>query len=1353
MDMQLDPAGDDLPLMANTSHILVKHYVLDLDVDFESQVIEGTIVLFLEDGDRFKKQNRSVEEACQSESNKGCKLGMPEPCHVPVTNAMTFSSEMEYNDCAICSKGEKDTSDKDGNHDNQEHAAGISSSKRCCDTGNHGSEEFLLVLDCCDLSVLKVEEVDVAAVPGMEKFTRSPELTVVSEELRNQIVRELVTLPANRWREQLDYYARCSQAAGCGELLFDTDTWSLQIRKTGAQTTTDFPHAIRIWYKTKPEGRSVTWTSDQSGRPCVYTVGSPVNNRALFPCQEPPVAMSTWQATVRAAASFVVLMSGENSAKPTQRWEGCSSWYYYVTMPMPASTFTIAVGCWTEVKMEPCSSGDSATETPFSPPEADFRHVGVCSHMEYPCRFQNASATTQQIIPHRVFAPVCLTGACQETLLQLIPPCLSAAHSVLGTHPFSRLDVLIVPANFPSLGMASPHIMFLSQSILTGGSHLCGTRLCHEIAHAWFGLALGARDWTEEWLSEGFASHLEDVFWAAAQQLAPHEAREQQELRACLRWRRLQDEMQSSPAEMQVLRPNKDKTGHTSDSGASVIKHGLNPEKIFMQVHYLKGYFLLRFLAERLGDETYFSFLRKFVHAFHGQLILSQDFLQMLLENIPEEKSSEGLETIDTQSHAIGCGSAPGNSQPEGRATCCSSYPGGPDSGPGFSTEAGSPPRECGYAGLAVLAGLLQCCPPDPSPARHIHVGPSCCLLRKRSAGSAVPQSLLDKGRARKNNSVRQKDSDVARASPLAGDRRDAARASPLAGDRRDAAPIEVVRDKRVMFYWWVSIHRSQGPFVFAQEGSPCANSNNSKIEDVKLLAALSGTTRDHPPRQQPAVTAHTVSALNGILAHSRLSVRRYLLFHQPAFVHALRSLARFLLPLLRVHHNLSYVFLSYPSHAVPPHPRKQVSSLEEVLSSQFLAKSSQQRQRGGERRWEMSRQDGNLSGHLGIEIRKILAGDSRRLAPPSSALCLLHEVEAGREDTPWRARGWVSLRPASPPSGHLPLPGGHLPLPGAPSGHWGTSARRRGARSRRKLHWDTREVAFPPRKPRGPGFRPQERARLAAGGVPSPPPPPPACGGRPGPLSLPGSRSRGAGPGEGGGAGGAGAGRPEPGSGSGSTSGNRSGRGRGRTPVAGRTIRRRRGAGDLREAAAACGPGRAQGAGSGAPALSSPAAGEPLQRERRAGAECGLARQVRAEVTKWIRVNRRPRKRKRREREAVFEKLLPDQLVLLLEHLLEQKTLSHRTLQSLQRTYHLQDQDAEVRHRWCELIVKHKFTKAYESVERFLQEDQAMGVYLYGELMVSEDARQQQLARRCFERTREQMDRSSAQVVADMLF
>lgn len=30
-----------------------------------------------------------------------------------------------------------------------------------------------------------------------------------------------------------------------------------------------------------------------------------------------------------------------------------------------------------------------------------------------------------------------------------------------------------------------------------------------------------------------------------------------------------------------------------------------------------------------------------------------------------------------------------------------------------------------------------------------------------------------------------------------------------------------------------------------------------------------------------------------------------------------------------------------------------------------------------------------------------------------------------------------------------------------------------------------------------------------------------------------------------------------------------------------------------------------------------------------------------------------------------------------------------------------------KVRHRWCELVVKHKYTTAYKTVERFLQEDQ----------------------------------------------
>lgn len=41
-----------------------------------------------------------------------------------------------------------------------------------------------------------------------------------------------------------------------------------------------------------------------------------------------------------------------------------------------------------------------------------------------------------------------------QAILRLLPRCLAAAYAVLGVHPFPRLDVLIVPAGFSSLGMA-----------------------------------------------------------------------------------------------------------------------------------------------------------------------------------------------------------------------------------------------------------------------------------------------------------------------------------------------------------------------------------------------------------------------------------------------------------------------------------------------------------------------------------------------------------------------------------------------------------------------------------------------------------------------------------------------------------------------------------------------------------------------------------------------------------------------------------------------------------------------------------------------------------------------------------
>ena len=134
-------------------------------------------------------------------------------------------------------------------------------------------------------------------------------------------------------------------------------------------------------------------------------------------------------------------------------------------------------------------------------------------------------------------------------------------------------------------------------------------RISHEISHSWFGLVIGALDWTEEWLSEGFATFCEDYIHTHALAILKKECPKQEfesmfgnssdgseetfvadsneanELRALIRYLTLNSELQNIDDEaMQKLRPTEGHKLQDLQRNVDFVKNGLNPQMSFTQV-------------------------------------------------------------------------------------------------------------------------------------------------------------------------------------------------------------------------------------------------------------------------------------------------------------------------------------------------------------------------------------------------------------------------------------------------------------------------------------------------------------------------------------------------------------------------------------------------------------------------------------------------------------------------------------------------------------------------------------------------------------------------------------------------
>ena len=447
--------------------------------------------------------------------------------------------------------------------------------------------EDKIILDCKDIDVSSCSVVKGYSCEELESF-----VTSFSERAKRTEM--------NKWFEFPNE-----------DLSFAVMPWYLEISSESRL----FPLVLRIRYRTRPSGGSIAWRRDYSGSPCVFTAPSNINNRALFPCQEPPVAMSTWQAAITAPADFEVLCSGDEDAVIDALAAADTSartHYFYSSMVLPMSTFSLAIGRWKCVELvtkEECeTAGLKGKVLNFNAATSS-----ECTHEPYPCHIRRGDSGP--LIPCRLVAPQKLLDdhVDVKSMSVYVSACLEAAHSILGSHPFTKLDFLVPPRCFSSLGFASPNLTFLSQSLfLNRGDLSMMPRVAHEISHSWFGLVIGAMDWTEEWLSEGFATFMEDPIHEKAMQIISRrhptlkslfgcplqnlpDWSEVAELRAEIRFRTLGAELENTESDLQSLRPMRGNELRDEKTDTLFVKNGINPEIAFTQVHYIKGYFLLRY--------------------------------------------------------------------------------------------------------------------------------------------------------------------------------------------------------------------------------------------------------------------------------------------------------------------------------------------------------------------------------------------------------------------------------------------------------------------------------------------------------------------------------------------------------------------------------------------------------------------------------------------------------------------------------------------------------------------------------------------------------------------------------------
>jgi len=316
---------------------------------------------------------------------------------------------------------------------------------------------------------------------------------------------------------------------------------------------------VRIIYSGTPESKGLGSFefSSENDKPFVYSLSEPVFASTWFPCIDLPDDKALSDIFITNDSSAVSVSNGKLVDIKTA---GNRRTYHWKTV-YPISTYLIAI-----------YSG---------------------SYKTYSQKYISITRDTMQLVYYafpKDFEDAKIDFADHGNYIKIF-------EQMFGPYPFIKEKYGVAEFLWDMGAMEHQSITGIGAKFISGRKFFTDM-LIHELAHHWWGDAVGPKTWKDIWLNEGFATYSEALYW----------------------------EKQTGFAALQSTLSSKK---GTFPSGTLY-----NPSNdLFSRLVYDKGAWVLHMLRKEVGDKTFFSILKEYFKKFEYSNASTNDF-KKVCENL-----------------------------------------------------------------------------------------------------------------------------------------------------------------------------------------------------------------------------------------------------------------------------------------------------------------------------------------------------------------------------------------------------------------------------------------------------------------------------------------------------------------------------------------------------------------------------------------------------------------------------------------------------------------------------------------------------------------------------------------------